>query len=102
MNSQFHDFVTQLLTNHGLDWHGIDRHLKQQSIAKDEYLFREGDVCQFAGFILKGCFRVFFLKDGKEITLDFSWRTVRSPITKAISANALPHSISKPLNPRSC
>jgi CRP/FNR family transcriptional regulator, anaerobic regulatory protein len=71
MNSQFHDFLNQLLPNHGLDFHQLDRHLKQQSIAKDEYLFREGDVCQFAGFMLKGCFRVFLLKDDKEITLDF-------------------------------
>jgi CRP/FNR family transcriptional regulator, anaerobic regulatory protein len=71
MYSQFHDFIAQLLPNHGLDLHQLDRQLKQQSIAKDEYLFGEGDVCQFAGFILKGCFRVFLLKDGKEITLDF-------------------------------
>jgi CRP/FNR family transcriptional regulator, anaerobic regulatory protein len=71
MYSQFHDFISQILPNHGLDLHQLDRHLKQQSIAKDEYLLREGDVCQFAGFILKGCFRVFLLKDGKEITLDF-------------------------------
>jgi CRP/FNR family transcriptional regulator, anaerobic regulatory protein len=71
MDSQFHDFITQLLPSHGFDLHQFDQHLKQQSIAKDEYLFREGDVCQFAGFILKGCFRVFLLKDGKEITLDF-------------------------------
>jgi CRP/FNR family transcriptional regulator, anaerobic regulatory protein len=71
MNSQFHNFVTQLLPNHGLDLHKLDQQVKRQSIAKDEYLFSAGDVCQFAGFILQGCFRIFLLKDGKEITIDF-------------------------------
>jgi CRP/FNR family transcriptional regulator, anaerobic regulatory protein len=63
MYSQFHDFITQLLPNHGLDFHQVDLQLKKQKIAKDEYLFREGEVCQFAGFILNGCFRVFLLRD---------------------------------------
>jgi CRP/FNR family transcriptional regulator, anaerobic regulatory protein len=71
MHSQFHEFIAQLLPNHGIDFHKVDLQLEKQNIAKDEYLFSEGEVCQFAGFILKGCFRVFFLKDGKEITVDF-------------------------------
>jgi CRP/FNR family transcriptional regulator, anaerobic regulatory protein len=71
MYSQFHDFITQLLPDSGIDFPQVDLQLKKQPISKDEYLFREGEVCQFAGFIIKGCFRVFLLKDGKEITVDF-------------------------------
>jgi CRP/FNR family transcriptional regulator, anaerobic regulatory protein len=71
MYSQFHDFITQLLPDSGIDFHKVDLQLKKQTIEKDEYLFSEGEICKFAGFILKGCFRVFLLKDGKEITVDF-------------------------------
>lgn len=71
MYSQFHDFITQLLPEHGIDFSKVDVQLKKREVKKDDYLFREGDICQFAGFILKGCFRIFFLKDSKEITFDF-------------------------------
>jgi CRP-like cAMP-binding protein len=71
MHSQFQDFITQLLPDHGIDFSRIEPQLKKREVSKDDYLFREGEVCQFAGFILKGCFRIFFLRDGKEITFDF-------------------------------
>jgi CRP/FNR family transcriptional regulator, anaerobic regulatory protein len=71
MCGQFYNYLDQLLPGCSLDFHDIDLQLKQRKIAKDEYLFSEGDICQFAGFILTGCFRLFFIKHDKEITLDF-------------------------------
>lgn len=71
MYSQFHNFISQLLPDCGVDLFKIDAQLKKREINKGEYLFWEGDVCQFIGFIVRGCFRVFFLKNGKEITFDF-------------------------------
>jgi CRP/FNR family transcriptional regulator, anaerobic regulatory protein len=71
MHSQFRDFITQLLPDHGIDLSKIAPQLEQRQIQKDDYLFREGEICQFAGFIVKGCFRIFLLKDDKEITFDF-------------------------------
>jgi CRP/FNR family transcriptional regulator, anaerobic regulatory protein len=71
MHSQFQEFITQLLPDHGIDFSKVDPHLQKRVIKKNEYLFSAGEVCQFAGFILKGCLRIFLLKDGKEINLDF-------------------------------
>jgi CRP/FNR family transcriptional regulator, anaerobic regulatory protein len=71
MYSQFHDFITQLLPTHGIDFSQVDPQLKIREVNKDEYLFKEGEICQFAGFIVKGCFRIFLLKNDKEITFDF-------------------------------
>jgi CRP/FNR family transcriptional regulator, anaerobic regulatory protein len=71
MHSQFYDFITQLLPDHGIDFSKIDPQLKKHNVQKDDYLFREGEVCQFAGFIVKGCFRIFLLKNDKEVTFDF-------------------------------
>jgi CRP/FNR family transcriptional regulator, anaerobic regulatory protein len=71
MHSQFHDFITQLLPDHGIDLAKISLQIKKHNVQKDDYLFREGEICQFTGFIVKGCFRIFLLKDDKEITFDF-------------------------------
>jgi CRP-like cAMP-binding protein len=71
MYCQLHDFISHLLPNHGVNLSELDRQIKEREIGKGEYLFQEGNVCQFVGFNIKGCFRVFFLKDGKEITFDF-------------------------------
>jgi CRP-like cAMP-binding protein len=71
MHSQLHDFISKLLPNHGINFSEFDPQLKEREVSKGEYLFCEGSICQFVGFIVKGCFRVFFLKEGKEITFDF-------------------------------
>lgn len=71
MHSQFHDFINQLLPDHGIDFSKLDSQLRKRTIEKGDYLFSAGEICQFIGFIIKGCFRIFILKDGKEITFDF-------------------------------
>lgn len=71
MHQPLHDFISRLLPDHGIDFSKLDSHLRVRTIAKGGYLFSEGEICQFIGFILKGCFRIFILKDGKEITFDF-------------------------------
>ncbi|KAB8332222.1 Crp/Fnr family transcriptional regulator [Scytonema tolypothrichoides VB-61278] len=71
MQQPFYDFISRLLPNHGIDFSKLDSQLRKQTIGKGDYLFREGEICQFIGFIIKGCFRIFILKDDKEITFDF-------------------------------
>ncbi|UBF28830.1 Crp/Fnr family transcriptional regulator [Kovacikia minuta CCNUW1] len=45
--------------------------LEIKKLNRGETLFQEGDACEFVGLTLKGCLRMFFLKDGKELTLFF-------------------------------
>jgi hypothetical protein len=45
MYSQFHDFITQLLPDHGIDFSQVDSQLKTREVNKNEYLFKEGEVC---------------------------------------------------------
>jgi CRP-like cAMP-binding protein len=40
---------------------------------KGDYLLRAGEVCRYSYFIEKGLARKFYLKDGVEITTDFSF-----------------------------
>lgn len=45
--------------------------LKCVELKKGDFLFQEGDVCKFIGFTLKGCVRIFLVKDERERTLSF-------------------------------
>jgi CRP/FNR family transcriptional regulator, anaerobic regulatory protein len=71
MQQPFYNFISRLLPDHGINFSKLDSQLRKRTIEKGDYLFSEGEVCQFIGFIIKGCFRIFILKDDKEITFDF-------------------------------
>ncbi|WP_419870433.1 Crp/Fnr family transcriptional regulator [Chryseobacterium sp. CT-SW4] len=44
-----------------------------QAIPKKNVLLREGEICQFEGYIQKGCVRVYYLDDnGFEVTILFA------------------------------
>ncbi len=47
--------------------------LKSKSIAKGEFLLREGDVCKYESFVVKGCLKTYYLdENGFEHIIDFS------------------------------
>ena len=50
-----------------------------KTFKRKELLLKSGDVCKSAFFVLEGCMRYFYLKDGEEITGQFffenSWYT---------------------------
>jgi CRP-like cAMP-binding protein len=71
MYEPFYEFIQQLLPEFKIDLRLIEPHLKSRKVRKGEFLFHEGDVCDFVSMTLKGCLRTFFLKDGKEFTLFF-------------------------------
>lgn len=71
MYEPFYSFIQQLLPQFKIDLMLVEPLLESRKVHKGEFLFQEGDVCQFLGMTLKGCLRTFFLKDGKEFTLFF-------------------------------
>ncbi|MEH1883987.1 Crp/Fnr family transcriptional regulator [Nostoc sp.] len=64
-------FIEQISPQFQIDWTLVEPFLESKKVSKGEFLFREGDVCEFVGLTKKGCLRMFFLKDGKELTLFF-------------------------------
>lgn len=71
MYKPLHLFIQQISPQFKIDWMLVEPLLESKRLNKGEYLFREGDICEFVGLTLKGCLRMFFLKDGKELTLFF-------------------------------
>lgn len=64
-------FVRELCPQCQIDLDKVKPFLKLRKVDKEEFLFQEGDICDFVGLTKKGCLRTFILKDGKELTLFF-------------------------------
>ena len=64
-------FVRKLFPQCQIDLAIVEPLLKLKKLNRGEFLFYEGDVCDFVGLTKRGCLRTFILKDGKELTLFF-------------------------------
>lgn len=51
----------------------FEPYLKARTFKAKEYFLNEGNICQEIGFIIKGCFRTYYLADGKEINTHFAF-----------------------------
>ncbi|MBC7867458.1 MAG: Crp/Fnr family transcriptional regulator [Gloeobacteraceae cyanobacterium ES-bin-316] len=45
--------------------------LKEKKIKRKEHLLREGEVCNYAAFIVEGCLHYYYIVDGEESTGQF-------------------------------
>jgi CRP/FNR family transcriptional regulator len=45
--------------------------LELRTYSKKDYFLKEGQICHLLGFINKGCFRIFYLSEGREINTQF-------------------------------
>ena len=52
-------------------WESALPFLKTINLLKGDFLLKEGKICRQVGFIEKGLFRTFYLRDGEEITTCF-------------------------------
>jgi len=47
--------------------------LRSRSLANGEFLLREGDVCKYESFVVKGCVKTYYAdENGLEHIIDFS------------------------------
>ncbi|WP_414551142.1 Crp/Fnr family transcriptional regulator [Anabaena sp. CCY 0017] len=71
MYEPFYEFIRQILPEFTIDLNLVEPLLESRKVYKGEFLFQEGDFCNFLGLTLKGCLRTFFIKEAKEFTLFF-------------------------------
>lgn len=58
-------------TSLGLEWQKYSHLFKREQVAAKTILLKEGEIAKQIYFIEKGCFRLSFNHDGKEITFQF-------------------------------
>jgi CRP/FNR family transcriptional regulator len=69
----FKDWLTKISFLTQSDCSLFEPYLKIQRHRAKEFLLTEGKVCYEIGFINKGCYRTYYLSEGKEINSHFSF-----------------------------
>jgi CRP-like cAMP-binding protein len=54
-------------------WLGVKKIITSRVLKRKDHFLHQGDVCKHLGFIVEGYVRLYFLKEGEEITKDFNF-----------------------------
>lgn len=54
-------------------WEAVRRVIALKEIKRKDHFLQQGDICKHLGFIVKGYVRLYYLKEGSEITKDFNF-----------------------------
>lgn len=68
---QLKDYFFSFVPVSAEEWADLSSCFKVKTMAKNEYLSREGQICNQMYFLNSGMCRSFNLKDGKEVTTNF-------------------------------
>ena len=73
MFDEIDEFVSRYITLTGDERDFFHSLLRHRSLRKKQFLLKEGEICDFEAFILKGCIRTYYLdKEGVETILLFA------------------------------
>lgn len=73
MNTNLKKFIAQYVDLSDAELEDITNKFKSKTIKKNNYLFSQGNICKDLLFVKKGCLRLFYLKDGIEISVWFAF-----------------------------
>lgn len=73
MTPHLKKFLSQYANLSEHEMEEITEKFKHKSIRKNQFLFRQGDVCKDLIFVQKGCLRLYYLKDGVETSVWFAF-----------------------------
>ncbi|RQO66224.1 Crp/Fnr family transcriptional regulator [Pedobacter sp. KBW06] len=71
--SQMRELISSFTRLKEEEWQQFSKVLLQKSFPKGSYLCKEGQVEHYIFFLVSGATRNYFLKDGKEFTVDFQF-----------------------------
>lgn len=74
MNSNLKIFISKYVDLSEAELEEITNKFKSKVIKKNSYLLRQGETCKDLVFVKKGCLRLYYLKDGIEISVWFAFQ----------------------------
>lgn len=74
MNKGLKKFIAQYVNLSAAELEDISNKFKYKTIKKNGYLFRQGETCKDLVFVQKGCLRLYYLKDGVEVSVWFAFQ----------------------------
>jgi CRP-like cAMP-binding protein len=72
----FKNFIQQKVSVTEEEWHAFEAVLQTKQLKKKEHFLQEGKICKQIGFIVSGYVRLYYLKEGEEITKDFNFENM--------------------------
>ena len=79
------DFIANIVSLKGSDVSKIRSKLSTEDYQKGDFVLKQNEVCKTLKFVLSGVFRVYQLKDGKEITSYFNYEE-RNPLVASFGS----------------
>lgn len=74
MNSELKTFISKYADLSETELEDISNQYKSKVIKKNSYLLRQGETCKDLVFVKKGCLRLYYLKEGVEISVWFAFQ----------------------------
>ena len=74
MRTNLEKFISRFVTLSDAELEKIANKFKSKIVKKNSYLLRQGDTCKDFVFVEKGCLRLYYVKDGIEISVWFAFQ----------------------------
>ncbi|MFT3910751.1 MAG: Crp/Fnr family transcriptional regulator [Ferruginibacter sp.] len=74
MSTSLKTFISKYVNLSDNELDDIASKFKTKVVKKNNYLLRQGDTCKDLVFVEKGCIRLYYLKDGIEVSVWFAFR----------------------------
>ena len=74
MNSELKTFIKTYIKLPDEELEQIAGKFRRRTVKKNEYLLRQGEICSDLVFVKEGCLRLYYLADGIEVSVWFSFK----------------------------
>jgi len=74
MNTSLKKFISRFVDLSDNELEEITNKFKSKLIKKNDFLFKQGDTCKDFVFVQKGCLRLYYLKEGVEVSVWFAFQ----------------------------
>jgi CRP-like cAMP-binding protein len=74
MSTNLKKFISRFVKLSDVEMEEIISKFKRKLVKKNDYVLRQGDTCKDFVFVDKGCLRLYYLKEGIEISVWFAFK----------------------------
>lgn len=74
MSANLKKFISRFVTLPDEELEEVAGKFKRKPVKKNEYVLRQGDTCKDFVFVDKGCLRLYYVKDGIEVSVWFAFQ----------------------------
>ena len=74
MSTNLKKFISRFGAFSDAELEEVTGKFKRKTVKKNNYVFRQGDTCKDFVFVDKGCLRLYYVKDGIEVSVWFAFQ----------------------------